>query len=76
MVNYGMPAMQAIQSGTIAGAKLLRQEKDLGTVEKGKIADLVAVAGDPIQDIKLLQDVKFVMKDGVVYKLNGAEVIR
>jgi len=76
MVQYGMPAMQAIQAGTISGAKLLRQEKDLGTVEKGKIADLVAVAGDPIQDIKLLQDVKFVMKDGVVYKLNGAEVVR
>lgn len=76
MVQYGMPAMQAIQAGTIAGARLLRQEKDLGTVEKGKIADLVAVAGDPIQDIKLLQDVKFVMKDGVVYKLNGAEVVR
>jgi imidazolonepropionase-like amidohydrolase len=76
MVQYGMPAMQAIQAGTISGAKLLRQDKDLGTVEKGKIADLVAVAGDPLQDIKLLQDVKFVMKDGVVYKLNGAEVVR
>jgi imidazolonepropionase-like amidohydrolase len=76
MVQYGMPAMEAIRAGTISGAKLLRQEKDLGTIEKGKIADLVAVAGDPLQDIKLLQDVKFVMKDGVVYKLNGAEVVR
>lgn len=76
MVNYGMPPMEAIQAGTIAGAKLLRQDKDLGTVEKGKIADLVAVAGDPLTDIKLLQDVKFVMKEGVVYKMNGTEVIR
>jgi imidazolonepropionase-like amidohydrolase len=75
MVNYGMPPMEAIQAGTIAGAKLLRQEKDLGTVERGKIADLVAVAGDPLTDIKLLQDVKFVMKEGVVYKMNGSEVI-
>jgi imidazolonepropionase-like amidohydrolase len=75
MVNYGMPPMEAIQAGTIAGAKLLRQDKDLGTVEKGKIADLVAVAGDPLTDIKLLQDVKFVMKEGVIYKMNGAEVI-
>ena len=75
MVNYGMPPMEAIQAGTIAGAKLLRQDKDLGTVEKGKIADLVAVAGDPLTDIKLLQDVKFVMKDGVIYKMNGTEVI-
>ena len=76
MVQYGMPAMDAIKAGTIACARLLRQEKDLGTVEKGKVADLVAVAGDPLQDIKLLQDVKFVMKDGVVYKLNGVEVVR
>jgi len=75
MVNYGMPPMEAIQAGTIAGARLLRQEKDLGTVERGKIADLVAVAGDPLTDIKLLQDVKFVMKEGVVYKMNGSEVI-
>jgi imidazolonepropionase-like amidohydrolase len=75
MVNYGMPPMEAIQAGTIAGAKLLRQDKDLGTVEKGKIADLVAVAGDPLTDIKLLQDVKFVMKEGVIYKMNGTEVI-
>jgi imidazolonepropionase-like amidohydrolase len=75
MVNYGMPPMEAIQAGTIAGARLLRQDKDLGTVEKGKIADLVAVAGDPLQDIKLLQDVKFVMKEGVIYKQNGAEVL-
>ena len=75
MVKYGMPPMEAIKAGTIAGAKLLRHEKDLGTVEKGKIADLVAVDGDPLQDIKLLQDVKFVMKDGVVYKQNGTEVV-
>jgi imidazolonepropionase-like amidohydrolase len=67
--------MEAIQAGTIAGAKLLRHADELGSVEKGKIADLVAVAGDPLTDIKLLQDVKFVMKEGVIYKMNGTEVI-
>ena len=75
MVSFGMEPMDAIKAGTIAGAKLLRQEKDLGTVEKGKIADLVAVEGDPLKNIALLKDVKFVMKDGVVYKMNGAEVV-
>jgi imidazolonepropionase-like amidohydrolase len=75
MVDYGMPPMEAIQAGTIAGAKLLRHADELGSVEKGKIADLVAVAGDPLTDIKLLQDVKFVMKEGVIYKMNGTEVI-
>jgi imidazolonepropionase-like amidohydrolase len=75
MVNYGMPPMEAIQAGTIAAAKLLRHADELGSVEKGKIADLVAVSGDPITDIKLLQNVTFVMKEGVIYKMNGAEVI-
>jgi imidazolonepropionase-like amidohydrolase len=75
MVNYGMPPMEAIQAGTIAGAKLLRHADELGSVEKGKLADLVAVSGDPIADIKLLQNVTFVMKEGVIYKMNGAEVI-
>lgn len=75
MVEYGMPPMEAIKAGTIAGAKLLRKEKDLGTIEKGKIADLVAVDGDPLKNISLLTDVKFVMKDGVVYKRDGTEVL-
>jgi imidazolonepropionase-like amidohydrolase len=76
MVQAGMPAMEAIKAATFHGAKLLRIENDLGTVEKGKIADLIAVQGDPVQNIALLKDVKFVMKDGVVYKLNGTEVVR
>lgn len=76
MVEYGMPAMDAIKSGTIAGAKLLRMEKDLGTIEKGKFADLIAVAGDPLQNIAALKNVRFVMKEGVVYKHDGVEVLR
>jgi len=68
MVEAGMPPMVAIQSATAEAAKLLGQDKNLGTVEAGKFADLVAVPGDPLADIKLVRQVSFVMKGGVVYK--------
>ena len=68
MVEAGMPPMVAIKCATAEAAKVLRQERDLGTVEKGKLADLVAVPGDPLADINLLRRVDFVMKAGVVYK--------
>ena len=68
MVEAGMPPMKAIQSATLEGAKLIGVEKDLGTVEAGKFADLVAVPGDPLADIKLMTNVTFVMKAGTVYK--------
>jgi imidazolonepropionase-like amidohydrolase len=68
MVEGGMPPMKAIQSATREGAKLLGVEQDLGTVEAGKFADLVAVPGDPLADIKLMTRVSFVMKAGTVYK--------
>ena len=76
MVEDGMPPMEAIRSATYHGAKLLRIADTLGTVEKGKIADLVAVEGDPLKDIALLKNIRFVMKEGVVYKQAGAEVVR
>ena len=68
MVEAGMPPMTAIQSATLRAAQLLEMEKDLGTVEAGKFADLVAVPGDPLADIKLMTNVTFVMKAGTVYK--------
>lgn len=68
MVEAGMPPMKAIQSATIEAARLLGAEKTLGSVEAGKIADLVAAPGDPLADITTLQHVSFVMKAGVVYK--------
>ena len=68
MVEAGMPPMKAIQAATLEGARLLGVEKDLGTVETGKFADLVAVPGDPLADIKLMTQVSFVMKTGKVYK--------
>jgi imidazolonepropionase-like amidohydrolase len=68
MVDAGMPPMAAIKSATSVGAELLGMEKDLGTVEAGKLADLVAVPGDPLFDITAMTKVAFVMKNGVVYK--------
>ena len=74
MVGAGMPPMFAIQAATVSAAQLLRHDKDLGSVAAGKIADVVAVPGNPIDDISLMKRVSFVMKDGVVYKLNSAAV--
>jgi imidazolonepropionase-like amidohydrolase len=68
MVQAGMPPMAAIQSATLEAARLVEMEEDLGTVEAGKIADLVAVPGDPIADIRVMSRVHFVMQGGVVRK--------
>jgi imidazolonepropionase-like amidohydrolase len=68
MVEAGMPPIKAIQSATIEAARLLGVDKDLGSVEAGKFADLVAVPGDVLADIKRVTQVSFVMKGGVVYK--------
>ena len=68
MVEGGMPPMKAIQSATLEAARLLKIDDRLGTLEPDKIADLVAVKGDPIEDIAATRDVVFVMKAGVVYK--------
>jgi imidazolonepropionase-like amidohydrolase len=66
--------MFTLQAATISAATLLKHEKDLGTLAAGKLADVVAVPGDPIADISLMKKVSFVMKEGVVYKLNSAPV--
>ncbi len=68
MVEGGMSPYEAIKSATVSASELLRISGDYGTLEKGKMADIVAVKGDPLADIKLLQQVSFVMKDGKVYK--------
>ncbi len=68
MVNAGMKPMDAIKTSTLEAAKLLGAEQELGTVETGKFADLVAVPGDPLADISLMTKVSFVMKGGTVYK--------
>jgi imidazolonepropionase-like amidohydrolase len=68
MVEAGMPALDAIRSATLSAATLLDQSNHLGSIEPGYAADIVAVQGDPLADITLLQQIAFVMKDGVVYK--------
>ena len=68
MVKYGMTPMQAIQAATSSAADLLGHSKEVGSIKPGKFADLVAVSRDPLQDISVLENVEFVMKDGVVYK--------
>lgn len=68
MVKYGMTPAQAIRSATMTAAELLDMQNDVGSIAPGKFADLVAVKGDPLADITLLQKVDFVMKGGEVYK--------
>ncbi|MCC2548164.1 amidohydrolase family protein [Hymenobacter sp. BT175] len=68
MVEAGMPPLEAIQAATTSAAELLGRTADLGALEAGKLADVIAVEGNPLQDINVLQQVRFVMKDGVVYK--------
>lgn len=68
MVRYGMTPMQAIQAATSVAAELLRWDRDVGAVEVGRYADLVAVKGDPLSDISVFEHVAVVMKGGVVVR--------
>lgn len=68
MTEAGMPPLPAILSATIEGAKLLGVEQELGSIKAGKIADIIAVPGNPLDDIKVMGQVSFVMKDGKIYK--------
>ena len=68
MVAGGMSAMEAIQSATMTTAELLGLETEIGSIEPGKQADLIAVHGDPLTDISVLESVRFVMKGGTVHK--------
>jgi imidazolonepropionase-like amidohydrolase len=68
MVEWGMTPMEAITAATSSAAELLGWSDRIGTLQAGRFADLVAVNGDPLSDITVLQKVQFVMKGGVVYK--------
>ncbi|MDD5541601.1 MAG: amidohydrolase family protein [Acidobacteriia bacterium] len=71
MVKYGMTPLASIQAGTINAAELMGWSDRLGSIEEGKLADLVAVPGNPLQDINALKQVEFVMKGGKVVKNNA-----
>ena len=68
MVEAGMPAMEAIQSATVSAADLLGLSSKVGSLETGKLADIIAVNGNPLENIKVLSAVGFVMKEGKIYK--------
>jgi len=68
MVKYGMTPMQAIQAATSNAADLLGHSNEIGSIKPGKYADIVAVNGDPLEDVSVLENVQFVMKDGKIYK--------
>ena len=76
MVRSGMSANDAITAATWNAADLIGDTKDIGSVQAGRYADIIAVAGDPLQDVKVLEAVQFVMKGGVVYKAGGQAVSR
>jgi len=68
MVKFGMTPSQAIRAATANAADLIGRSKDVGTIEAGKYADIIAVGADPMSDVRALEHVDFVMKGGVVYK--------
>jgi imidazolonepropionase-like amidohydrolase len=76
MVSAGMPPMEAIKAATTSAADLIGDPQDIGSVQSGRYADIVAVSGDPLQNITTLEHVQFVMKGGVVYKADGKPVAR
>jgi imidazolonepropionase-like amidohydrolase len=68
MVKYGMTPLAALRADLLNGAKLLGWEGQIGSLEPGYLADVIAVQGDPLEDPRTLENVSFVMKGGVIYK--------
>lgn len=75
MARLGMSPMDALASATTSAADLIGVSEEIGSIQPGRYADIIAVAGNPLQDITELERVQFVMKGGVVYKANGVEVV-
>ena len=75
MVQAGIPPLYALQAATMNAAQLLKHDQDLGSITPGKLADVVAVPGNPLDDISVMRKVGFVMKQGIVYKLDSQIVV-
>jgi imidazolonepropionase-like amidohydrolase len=75
MVRHGMTPMEAIRSATVTASELMSWQDRVGSIARGKLADLIAVAGDPLQDVTALEDVAFVMQGGAVMKGAGAQPV-
>jgi imidazolonepropionase-like amidohydrolase len=76
LVRAGMPPMEAIKAATWNAADLIGDTDDIGSVQPGRYADIIAVTGDPLKDVTVLEHVQFVMKGGQVYKQDAAPVAR
>ena len=74
MVRDGMKPAASLQAFTLGAVSLLRMQDEVGSVDPGKYADLVALRGDPLTDVTLLEHIDFVLKGDAVYKKNGREV--
>jgi imidazolonepropionase-like amidohydrolase len=74
MVELGMPPMEAVQGATLRASQLLDMEGKIGVLAPGVFADVIAVDGDPLKDVKVLENVRFVMKDGKVFRSNGHNI--
>ena len=69
MVATGMSPAETIRAATVIGSENIRMQDQIGTIEAGKLADIIAVKGDPLEDVTLLENsIAFVMKDGKVFK--------
>jgi len=75
MVRLGMSSMDALAAATVNAADLIGDSGDIGSIQPGGYADIIAVSGDPLRDISEMEHVAFVMKGGVIYKANGKEAV-
>ncbi len=76
LVKAGLPPAYTLQMATVNAAELLGHQDEIGSVTPGKYADIVAVPGNPLDDITVMSKVNFVMKAGVVYKRDGTEALQ